>query len=312
MSRIAAITGASGFLGRRLTRALAESGFDLRALVRRTPAPSAWADAPVETVTGDLADADALARLADGAEVVVHVAGAVKAPSASAFMAVNAHGTRAVAEAAARSGARMVLVSSLSAREPSLSPYAASKRAGETAASEVLGPRVSVVRPPAIYGPGDAATLDLFRAAASSPFLPIPDSPDARLALAFVDDVAAAIVDLARASLGPGPFTTGGARPQGYSWDEVANALSEATGRHPRLIRIPPRALLAAGHAADALQRLTRRPSMFTSGKAREMLYSDWSCNPEDEPPGVRTAPVDLAEGFARTLSWYQSHAWKV
>lgn len=266
----------------------------------------------METVTGDLADPLALDRLADGAEVVVHVAGAVKAKSEAAFMSVNADGARAMAESAARAGARMVLVSSLSAREPRLSPYAASKRAGEAAAQAVLGERVSVVRPPAIYGPGDSATLDLFRAAAFSPVLPIPDSPSARLALVFVDDAAAAIVDLARASQGPGPFTIGGARPQGYSWDEIAHALAEAASRRPRLVHIPPRALLIAGEVADRLQKFTDRPSMFTSGKAREMLHPNWSCDPADEPRGERAAPINLTEGFSRTLTWYRRHAWRV
>jgi nucleoside-diphosphate-sugar epimerase len=311
VSRLAAITGASGFLGRRLVVALVERGFAVRALVRRPVDPLAWDDAPVEALIGDLADAGALARLARGAEVVVHVAGAVKAVSEEAFMSVNAEGVRAVAEAAGRAGARMVLVSSLSAREPHLSPYAASKRAGETAAREVLGERASVVRPPAIYGPGDAATLGLFRAAATSPVLPIPDSPGARLALVFVEDAAQAIADLALAPAGRGPFTTGGARPSGYSWDEIAGALASAAGRHPALVRIPPGALLGAGGIAEWVQRLTGRASMFTVGKAREMLHPDWSCDPADEPPGRRPEPINLAEGFSRSLAWYRQRAWK-
>ncbi|HEY2051934.1 MAG TPA: SDR family NAD(P)-dependent oxidoreductase [Caulobacteraceae bacterium] len=311
MNRLAAITGASGFLGRRLVVSFAARGFAVRALVRNPLPPSAWEDAPVEMVRGDLSDTEALGRLAEGAEVVIHVAGAVKAVSEAAFLSVNAHGARAVSEAASRAGARMVLVSSLSAREPHLSPYAASKRAGETAAREVLGEQLSVVRPPAIYGPGDAATLDLFRAAVFSPVLPIPDSPGARLALVFVDDAASAIADLAQASPGPGPFTTGGARPLGYSWDEIAHALAAAADRRPSLVRIPPGALLAAGGVADWAQRLTGRPSMFTSGKAREMLHPDWSCSPADEPPGKRAAPIDLVDGFARSLAWYRRHAWR-
>jgi nucleoside-diphosphate-sugar epimerase len=312
MARLAAVTGASGFLGRRVVRALAADGFAIRALARRPAAPLAWGRTPVETVRGDLVDLEALARLTDGAEVLVHAAGAVKAASNEAFIAVNESGARAAAEAAAQAGARMVLVSSLSAREPHLSPYAASKRAGEAAAREILGERLSVVRPPAIYGPGDAATLDLFRTATFSPVLPIPASPGARLALVFVDDAAAAIADLAQAPRGPGPFTTGGARPRGYSWDEIAQALATAAGRRPRLVRVPPGALLTAGGIAEAVQRLTGSPSMFTRGKAREMLHPDWTCDPADEPPGLRTAAVDLAEGFSRTLAWYRSHAWKV
>jgi hypothetical protein len=50
---------------------------------------------------------------------------------------------------------------------------------------------------------------------------------------------------------------------------------------------------------------------MFTVGKAREMLHPDWSCDPADEPPGRRPEPINLAEGFSRSLAWYRQRAWK-
>jgi nucleoside-diphosphate-sugar epimerase len=307
MARLAAVTGATGFLGRRLVSALIEKGFSVRALVRR-----GWDGEAIDTVEGDLADEAALARLTDGAEILIHVAGAVKARGRGEFMAVNGEGAGRASRAAAKSGARAILVSSLVAREPQLSDYARSKWAGEGAARAELGERLTIFRPPAIYGPGDRATLDLFRAAAGSPVLPVPDVPSARLAIAYVDDVCSAICALAAAAAGagPGPYEFGGARPSGYSWSEIVAALARASGRRLRPVAVPPWALTLAGAAAEGVSRLTRSPSMLTLGKTREILHPDWTVDVAHATPPPYGPTTDLEDGFARTLSWYRDRAW--
>ncbi|HEX7761481.1 MAG TPA: NAD-dependent epimerase/dehydratase family protein, partial [Caulobacteraceae bacterium] len=73
--RLAAVTGATGFLGRRLVSDLVRRGWRVRGLSRREPEPGLWGDAQPQIERGDLDDADALARLARGAEVVIHAAG---------------------------------------------------------------------------------------------------------------------------------------------------------------------------------------------------------------------------------------------
>jgi nucleoside-diphosphate-sugar epimerase len=234
----------------------------------------------------------------------------VKARSRTDFFETNGRGAGRVAEAAARAGARGLLVSSLVAREPGLSGYAASKAAGEAASRAALGADLTIVRPPAIYGPGDRATLDLFWAAARSPLLPVPDRPQARLALAYVDDVCATISALARAPSEPGPYEIGGARPDGYSWAEIATALSEAGGRRQPVVPSPAWLLLAAGAAAGGVSRVTGSPSMLTLGKAREILHPDWSVAPANEPRAVNRTAVDLNTGFRRTLEWYRNNGW--
>jgi hypothetical protein len=102
--------------------------------------------------------------------VVVHVAGLIKAKDRAAFDRANVEGARDVAQAAKAAGARLILVSSLAAREPALSDYAGSKRGGEDAAREIFGDDLTIVRPPAIYGPGDIETLRLFKMASEAAF----------------------------------------------------------------------------------------------------------------------------------------------
>src|SRR5665213_1536813 len=164
---VAAVTGATGFLGRRLVPALVASGWRVRVLVRRTPPGDLWEGCGPELVAGDLGSLAALDTLTAGADVLIHGAGLIKAARRSDFFAVNAEGARNAARAAPAGG--LLLVSSLAAREPRLSDYAASKRAGEELALAVAGPRLTIVRPPAIYGPGDRETLALFRLAGRSP-----------------------------------------------------------------------------------------------------------------------------------------------
>jgi nucleoside-diphosphate-sugar epimerase len=274
---------------------------------------SLWEGPAPELISGHLGDAASLAGLVRGAELVVHAAGAVRAKNRAGFFAANAEGAHNMAQAAASHArdARMVLVSSLAAREPQISDYAASKRAGEAAAREVLNDdRLTVVRPPALYGPGDRATLDVFRLALLSPVLPILGRPDARLAMVHVEDAAAEILRLARDPSPPSLSSIGGARPEGYCWPEMRDALARATGRPLRLLSLPAPVLLAAAHAANLSAALSGSAPVFSPGKAREMLHADWSVSPAELAPGAHPARFGLEEGFADTLRWYRAHGW--
>jgi nucleoside-diphosphate-sugar epimerase len=301
--RRAAVTGATGFLGRHLVRALHDGGWATRILARRDPGEPLWDGLDVEVVRGDLDDTDALRRLCEGAEAVIHVAGLITARSSAEFHAVNAGGSRRVAEAAEAMAphAPLILVSSITAREPGLSAYAASKRAGELAAREVVGDRLIVVRPPAIYGPGDVATLALFKLLAWSPIAPVLD-PAARIALIHVADAARQIAALSAADAAGCTVTLSDARRGGYSWAEIMRAAAAAMGRAPRTVRV-----------SDSLVRLAARlgaTSMLSPDKAREMLHRDWSVAPEEAWEAAPPPIYDLETGFADTVNGYRARGW--
>ena len=305
---LAALTGATGFLGRSIAEALQARGYRLRILGR----PGASFERSAEIVTGRLADADALARLAEGAELIVHAAGLIKARRPSDFLPVNVQGARRMAEAAARQApdARFVLVSSLSAREPQLSAYAASKAAGENAVREVLAPeRLTIVRPPAIYGPGDRETLALFQAIARLPALPAPGPAKARLALIHVADAAAQIADLAERDAAGRIFALADGRPEGYGWGEIVTEASRAVGRRPWVLPTPGAAILALGAAGSIAGRLGPARIM-TWGKAREALHGDWGVRPHELAAGLTPPLFDLASGFADAVAGYRARGW--
>jgi len=306
MAGVVAITGATGFLGRHLVRALAQAGWTPRVLVRRDPIHPLWRDIDLQVVAGDLRTPGALERLAQGSSVVIHVAGLIKAESLEDFNAVNRDGALGAARAAREAGARFILVSSLAAREPSLSHYASSKRAGEDAVT-ADSPDALIVRPPAIYGPGDTETLSVFRLAAASPVLPVL-SPSSRVAMIHVHDAAAKLADYCKNPLS-GLVELSDVRRDGYTWTEIMSAAAAVMGRKPRLVRLPDAGILAAGALADAWSFATRTPAVFGLGKARELLHADWTPSSAPKAEGVPSV-FGLLDGFAHTVDWYRTEGW--
>ncbi len=310
MAPLAALTGGTGFVGRHIARALVAQGWRLRLLARRDPVDPLWSRLQPEVVLGDLSAAEPLRRLCRGADAVVHAAGLVKAADAAAFDVVNAAGALSMARTADEVApeAAFVLVSSLAARAPHLSAYAASKRGGEIAVGEVLDGRAWIVRLPALYGPEDRQTLPLFRAAAASPWLPVLGA-GVRLPFLHVEDAAAALAALAAIRSRGGERELSDERPNGYSLAEVMTAAGRASGRRPSLVRIPPVAMRALGLAGDLGWRLGAAPIM-TSGKVRELLDGAWamaSTARGDELPSPRFGLVD---GFQDTADWYRAAGW--
>lgn len=304
-----AVTGGTGFLGRYVVSALAREGWQVRLLARPSsvlPPGSPFA----EVVRGDLDDGEALRRLMEGTRAVVHVAGLTKARREAEFLAVNRDGAARLA-AATPPGARFVLVSSMAAREPGLSPYAASKRAGEDAAVSALdgrGVALAVLRPSVIYGPWDREGLALIRMA-RAPVAPVPRAPEPRIAMVHAADAAAAVAALCRDSAPAGArYEVTDARCGGYAWRELLQVIRNLDGRGPpRFATVPDAAMLAAGAAADAWSAVTGRTSLFGLGKAREILHRDWSSAPERQPPPALWTPrIGLESGLRETLDWWR------
>jgi len=307
---LAAVTGGTGFLGQYVARELAARGWRVRLLVRGQPL-AAFADLPVETRRGDLADIPALRSLVAGAQAVVHLAGVTKARGRAEFLSVNRDGAArlAAATAGAAPEARFVHVSSLAARAPDLSAYAASKRAGEAAIAVELGAaaRWVVLRPSVIYGPGDREGRALYRLA-SAGIVPAPRAPEPRIALVHAEDVAGAVVTLCRSGPSAACFEVTDACPDGYGYREFLTMIGAARGRRPRFLGVPDPVLLAAGVAADAWSSVTGRPRVFGRGKVRELLHRDWTSSPGQQLPRPVWSPrIGLREGLPATVAWWAS-----
>jgi uncharacterized protein YbjT (DUF2867 family) len=292
-----AVTGGTGFVGSRLIIALRAAGHEVRALTRR---PQRDADG-ICWIAGSLEDQAALDRLAEGAGAVIHVAGVINADEAG-FEAGNVQGTAAVL-AAARAGAagRFVHVSSLAAREPTLSRYGNSKARSETLVRE-SGLDFAIVRPPAVYGPGDKETLDLFRMASRGLIL-LP--PEGRLSLIHADDLARLLIALAVSDSVPRLAEPDDGKPGGWTHRELGLALGEAVGRNAFAISMP-RAALRLGALLDGLVRRDR--AKLTPDRAAYFCHPDWVADPGlAPPPGLWAPTIGAGEGLRATAEWYRT-----
>ncbi len=300
---IAAVTGGTGFVGRAALEELRAQGIATRSLTRSDQA----AMAGIEWIAGDLADEAALARLVEGADAVLHIAGLVTARDPGAFVEANMRGTERVLAAADKAGVRrFVLVSSLAAREPGLSAYGLSKRHGERVV-EASGLDWTIVRPPAVYGPGDAQMLDLFRAARWG-VVPLP--PAGRASLIHVGDLARLLVALLPGGEGASGqvFEPDDGCEGGWSHVALAKAIGAAVGRQVWAPRLPRRFL---GTAARLDMKLRGDDARLTQDRVRYIAHPDWVCRPEACPPRSLWEPrIPTRDGLAATAAWYRAEGW--
>jgi nucleoside-diphosphate-sugar epimerase len=296
MNKAVAVTGASGFVGQALVAHLLACGRPVRALVHRQAIAISHPD--LVTVTGGLSDAVALGQLMEGAGSIIHVAGRVRGRDDADFMPVNSDGVARVAQVArdTPSVARFVLISSLAAREPGLSPYAASKRAGEARLAEVAEGsdlRCAVLRPPAIYGPGDQELLPLLQLMARG-VVPMPGAAGGRASLLHVDDLAKAAVKLLD-SPAQGTYELHDGHDAGYSWEEIATIVEGAAGRgRGWRVKLPERVLRSVATINLLAARLFGYLPMMTPGKINELRHPDWVCD---------NTEITLATGWQPNIS---------
>ena len=298
-----ALTGTTGFVGGHLLEAALAAGHNVQALVRR-PQP---VRAGVTWVEGALGQPATLARLCEGADAVIHVAGAINAPTRAAFFAANADGTAGLLAAAG--GARVqrfVQVSSLAAREPALSDYGASKAAADVLV-QASALSAAIVRPPAVYGPGDRETLALFRLARGGV---VPAVGAGRFSVIHVHDLAAALLALA-AARATGIYEVEDGTPGGFTQAGFARAIAAALGRSVRVVPLPP-ALLPVGAALDTFAaRLTGRAPKLSRDRARYIAHPDWTAIAAPLiATGLWRPAIPAAEGLAQTAAWYRAQGW--
>ncbi|MBW0145708.1 NAD-dependent epimerase/dehydratase family protein [Sphingomicrobium clamense] len=297
-----ALTGATGFVGNRLLERALARGHSIAALTRRPQAPLEG----VDWVEGSLETPGPLSRICAGADAAIHVAGVINAPDKDGFEKGNVVGTEAMLAAAKGANVpRFVHVSSLSAREPSLSLYGASKARSETKV-RTAGIDAVVVRPPAVYGPGDRETLELFKMAKRG-LVMLP--PEGRLSLIHADDLSDLLLELAE---GKGPagalYEPDDGQEKGYSHKQFAEELGHAVGRKNVALSMPGAVLGAAAR----IDRLVRgRKAKLTPDRAAYFAHPDWVVSADKRPPAeVWTPKVETKAGLKKTADWYRAQGW--
>ncbi len=318
------VTGANGFLGQALVRALLAWGRRVRALVRERSDASAL-DGGVEIVRGDATDPAALRRAVPGCSLVYHLAGVRRAADRESFLSVNAGSTRLLLEACLEAGAarqRFVLAGSLASIGPSREgrreddPFAPAEWYGESKAEAEriclsFADRlpVAIGRPPRIIGPGDRENLFFFRIVAKGVVLRIL-GPERPLSWIDVDDCARGFV-----LLGERPEAVGEAfflaSPERTSVEGLQREVARALGVAPRTLPVPALALTALAWAADAFTRTTGRKLPLNRKLARQVLAPGWTCRTDKAELllGFSTQ-TRLADSVERSARYYRARGW--
>jgi len=297
-----AVTGGTGFVGSHFIDVATGAGHEVNALTRR---PQASRDG-VRWIEGSLDRPDRLRELVKDANAVIHIAGVLNPRDPADFERGNVQGTLAMlAAATAARVIRFVHVSSLAARKPKLSNYGSSKARAEQLV-ERSGLDWAMIRPPAVYGPGDGETLELFKMAKFGLML-LP--PHGRVSVIHVDDLARLLLRLAEAGdVAKVQYEPDDGRPDAWTHKQLAKAIGGAVG-HRNLSLSMPGPMLKLGAIVDQLVR--RERAKLSPDRAAYFSHPDWVVSAhKPPPPGLWHPRIETHQGLAATAHWYQEQGW--
>ena len=318
-SRSVSLTGATGFLGGHIAEACRRRGWKVRAIVR--PGNRKLLPGDVYVREAPLTSATALMSAFDGCAAVVHTAGLVRARRGESFETVNVDGTRAVVEAANAAQTRLVHLSSLAAMGPGtadrpvredddphpVNAYGHSKLAAEAVVRERTRVPWIILRPCAVYGPGDRGFLPLARLARRGLF-PLATSASMPFSFVFVEDLAEAVVSALDSAVSDDALFIAHARS--HTAEALLRGLAHELTKSYRPWRVPHFLLSAIAVAGD-LQWLTGRAPLLDSARLVELSAEGFVCDTRRAEDRLGfLASVDLPEGLTRTVRWYRERGW--
>jgi len=318
----ALVTGATGFIGSSLARELLKRGYEVTCLKRKTSDPGWLMDLDVRFVHGDCNDSDSLKQLPADVDYVFHLAGLTKAKKEEDFFETNATGTENLLCFLSKNAPgikRFIYMSSLAAAGPSLdgvpldetapprpvSAYGKSKLGGELAAFRYKDRLpVTVIRPPAVYGPRDRDFFLFYRMIKRGFY---PYWGKCYYSLLYVDDLVHGVIAAAESGEAEGKtyFLTGS---RIYSNDEIVFEIMEAMGTRALRIKIPASTMKLL---AKFSEKLADRASIINLDKLREIKHHHWTCDSKKAELEFGFIPkVSLKEGVKWTADWYKIHKW--
>jgi dihydroflavonol-4-reductase len=318
------VTGAKGFVGAAVARALLADGWGVRALVRKGSDRSNLSELPVELAVGDLTDRPSLDRAVADCEALFHVAADYRlgAPDPSQLYRANVDGTRNILTAAREAGVgRVVYTSSVAtigippdgtpgdertpaALEAMIGHYKRSKFFAEQAALEAArdGLSLVIVNPSTPIGPGDVKPTPTGQVVLDAAAGRMPAYVDTGLNIVHVDDVAAGHLLALRRGRAGERYILGG---QDMTLEQILSEIARIVGRKPPRIRLPYGVVLPMAYLAEGMARISGRSGRLTLEGVRmsrkRMFFS--SAKAERELGYTWRPPVDA---FADAVRWFR------
>ncbi len=323
----ALITGATGFIGSHVAQTLVSRGDSVRCLVRKTSNLSDLRRLPVELMEGDITDRESLDRAVAEVDIIFHLGGITKAKSEAAYFKINADGCRLLYESCLAHNphvGKIVHVSSLAAVGPSttdrplteedparpLTYYGKSKWEGEKYAHAYAQHLpVTIIRPPAVYGPRERDILIYFQLIHRH-IRPILGFRKKYLSMVYAQDLVDAIIlagDHAD-SIGQTYFVDDG---RVYTWQDISETLARVMGRWTVPLFVPESVVHGLGYVMEFLSRWSKNPAVLNRQKIIELRQPAWTCSSAkiQQKLGFQ-AKYDFEQGARASAEWYANEGW--
>ena len=323
----ALVTGGTGFIGSHLVEFLLQKKYSVRCLIRKTSDLQWLNGLNVEFVYGDLFDAEALRTCVNGVEYIYHSAGITKAKTKEEYYRGNAQGTQNLLQSAAQHNPglrRFVHISSQTAVGPSpsktpitedapshpVTTYGRSKWQAEEECRRAMSLiPVTIVRPPAVYGPRDKDILEFFKTMARG-LQPMVGLHEKYVSLIHVSDLVRGFVLAGESNKAAGQTYFLSSKDV-YGWKEIGEITRGVLGRYALRLRIPEFGVYTIAAVAEFLALFSSHPALINFEKARDMVQDFWT---SDASKAMRDfgfqQEIGLQDGIRNTLSWYEEHGW--
>lgn len=328
MKKKAFITGATGFIGSHLAEKLIEKDYEVTCLVRRTSNLRWLEKLPVKYHTGEISDKDSVLEGVRRQDYIFHLAGLTKAIKPVDYYRVNADGTKNMIEATLEAGheiKRFVLLSSLAAAGPSpdalpidektpprpITDYGRSKLEAEKITESFRSQiPISIVRPPAVYGPRDK-DIYLYFKMVNKGWSFLLGSHDQVLSFVYAPDLAESVIKVAECEESSGE-TYFASNPEPYTWSYVGSVIEKSLDKTKcRKIRIPFWMGNIIARIVETGTVLTKSPAVLNRQKILEAVQPYWVCSPEklNRDTGF-SCSTDIEKGMKNTALWYKKMGW--